>query len=558
MFTVNPDDLAKLTAENRIWQGIPSIAVTKGGKQFVTFYSGGTHECIGNYVVVLEGSDTKEFGEPIAAAVPDSEHRCYDPNIWIDPLDRLWVFWSVAPDEAVYAVICENPDADTLVFGEEFKIGSDIMMNKPTVLSTGEWLFPVAVWPKYMAVVNRCNIDESRIGSNAYITGDCGKTFKWIKGPSLPQTSFNEHMFLEHIDGSISVYVRMTYGVGTAISYDGGYTWAKGGPSDIAGPSSRFSISRLPSGRVLLVNHFNFTGRNNLTALLSEDDGKTWKYRLLLDERDSVSYPDVSLHGGNIYIVYDHDRGAFKSCIEDALNSAREILSAKITEDDIIAGKLVSKGSYLKRIVSKLTVYNGECKNPYDKKSKYSACELAEFLINEYGKEKAIEKVFELNPICCDKKHNVDWEKLDSLFNDFCVGDTGDISVLTQIIATMRLANKSEITKSVISSVIEYIENNLQEQITLEKISQTFSISKYYLSHLFKVETGLGVIQFCNERRIYKAKKLLNGEKQISEIAEICGYGDISYFSRMFKKSVGISPNDYRKQFAETINISGN
>ncbi len=138
MFTNDPNILKKLSAGNRIWQGIPSIAVTEKGKQFVVFYSGGTKECIGNYVIMLTGTDETNFSEPIAAAVPDDGHRCYYATVWIDPLGRLWFIWAYFPDECVYAVICDHPDDDVLKFGEEFVIGKDVMMNNPIVLSTGE------------------------------------------------------------------------------------------------------------------------------------------------------------------------------------------------------------------------------------------------------------------------------------------------------------------------------------------------------------------------------------------------------------------------------------
>ena len=83
--------------------------------------------------------------------------------------------------------------------------------------------------------------------------------------------------------------------------------------------------------------------RRNLKAMLSDDDGKTWKGFLLLDEREEVSYPDVTWDAeGNLYIVYD--RGRYTD---------REILLARVTEADILAGALVTDGSYLKKVINK-------------------------------------------------------------------------------------------------------------------------------------------------------------------------------------------------------------
>ena len=81
--------------------------------------------------------------------------------------------------------------------------------------------------------------------------------------------------------------------------------------------------------------------RQEMTAFLSEDDGKTFPYALLLDERFEVSYPDADVGlEGEIYITYDRNR---------AIDG--EITMACIREEDILAGKLVNEKSYLKRVI---------------------------------------------------------------------------------------------------------------------------------------------------------------------------------------------------------------
>lgn len=347
-------------APHRLWQGIPGIAVTPGGRIYSTFYSGGTAEEIGNFAVLLRSEDGMHFSAPIAVAYLD-ENRCFDPCLWIDPLGRLWFTWAVMPLGGVYAAICEAPDAEVPVFSAPFLVGHGIMMNKPTVLSTGEWLFPIALWDSALHAHLRKDT-ERQSGAFAYRTCDGGKHFCQLGGPCVPGRSFDEHMFLE-TDAGLSCYVRTKYGIGVSYSTDGGLTWTEGEDSGLGGPDSRFHIRRLPSGRVLLVNHHEFTGRNNLTAFLSLDDGKTFPYRLLLDERAWVSYPDVSQGpDGSLYITYDRERGCFKHSLEEVYGDAREILYAKITEEDILAGRLVSKGSFLKRVISRLGKYEEEDK----------------------------------------------------------------------------------------------------------------------------------------------------------------------------------------------------
>lgn len=134
MLIVDSKQLEAFAAENRIWQGIPSVEVSNKGRIFVSFYSGETKEEIGNFSLVIYSDDGEHFSDPIVAAYLD-DHRCYDPCLWIDPLGRLWFSWSVCPNDAVYASICNDPDAETLIWSPPFMVGHDVMMNKPIVLS---------------------------------------------------------------------------------------------------------------------------------------------------------------------------------------------------------------------------------------------------------------------------------------------------------------------------------------------------------------------------------------------------------------------------------------
>jgi hypothetical protein len=363
MLITNKEELKKYDTSHRLWQGIPGIEVTKKGRIFITFYSGGTREQINNFVALLKSDDGIHFGEPIAVTFKEN-FRCFDPCLWMDPLGRLWFIWSFAPENAVYAAICDDPDADELVWSDVRKIGNDVMMNKPTVLSTGEWHFPITVWPISLDKMNPiyATTDPDR-KAFVYETVDHGKTFTKLGGSNVPERICDEHMILELKDNTLAMFVRTTYGIGVSYSYDRGKTWTEGEDSGLKGPNSRFHIKRLKSGRILLINHYNFNGRNNLTAMLSEDDGKTWPYKLLLDERDNVSYPDAVEHDdGYLYITYDRERGAFRYSLDKVYEDAREILIAKITEEDIISGKLVSPDSKLKFVISKLGKYAEEDK----------------------------------------------------------------------------------------------------------------------------------------------------------------------------------------------------
>lgn len=353
----------------RRWQGIPSIEVTDGGKIFVNFYSGQDAEVGGNIMVLCVSTDGGKSFRSCEAVVehPDPQCRIYDPCLWIDPHGVLWMSWTQARGfndgrSGVWVSQCSDPDADNLIWSPPRRIANGIMMNKPIVTSKGDWLFPTAIWCDTSGSVptERHGLENEQF-SNVYASLDEGRTIALRGHADIPHRSFDENMIVEKRDGSLWMLTRTFDGIGESFSTDGGYTWTPGRKSHIDGPCSRFHIRRLRSGRLLMINHYQFDqridledimsqgnvkswkGRSHLTALLSEDDGQTWPYYLLLDERNEVSYPDAKeAADGMIYVCYDWERV-----------TQREILMARFTEDDILQGHLSDKRSKLRVLVNK-------------------------------------------------------------------------------------------------------------------------------------------------------------------------------------------------------------
>ena len=498
MLITDKNELKKYTTEHRIWQGIPSIEVTKGGRIFSTFYSGGIKEDVDNFVMLVKSDDGgKSFSEPIAVLFK-KDYRCYDPCLWIDPLGRLWFTWALMRDHATYAVICDNPDADELVWGEERIIGHDVMMNKPTVLSTGEWLFPIGVWNDGVKVLDGDWLTKQKEKfSFVYRTTDQGKTFERIGGADVPDRSYDEHMVLERKDGVLAMYVRTVYGIGVSYSYDRGYTWTKGVDSKLVGPSSRFFMGRLPSGRVLFVNNDSSDIiRRDLTAFLSEDDGKTWKYKLLLDERTASSYPDMAIGpDGYLYITYDRERGALKTRLEDAYDSAREILYAKITEEDIIAGKVTSPEGKLKNIISKLGDYADAGENPYNEGKRFTPEAYAEYLAKNFAGEEA-DKIFEYYKDNCMNIHADNAKKLDELIN---------AKNYTDAIKLIREADDTKQDKSMVELVRGVILENADKDLTASCIASILDMSLSFVESSFKAETATTVTEYYKAQKVFLA-----------------------------------------------------
>jgi hypothetical protein len=342
------DPMSVYADESRKFQGIPGIECTSKGRFFTVFYTGTENEGNGNFLLLHKGTDVGNLGKAFMAVVPPTENtRCFDPCLWISPDGKLRLFWAQSCGWydgrcGVWCAVCDDPDSDEVRFSEPRRIANGIMMNKPTVLSSGEWLLPCAVW----AVCNsELNFLPNERFSNVYVSSDSGESYRLLGHSDCRDRHFDEHMIYEKADGTLVMLVRAKNGIAMALSTDRGSTWHSERDSGLGGPNSRFYVGRLKSGRLLLVNHVKFKGRNNLTAMLSDDDGATWNTGILLDGRNDVSYPDACEGpDGFIYIIYDYNR-----------TKDKEILVAKLREEDIDSGRLVSEGSKLGIVVNKAT-----------------------------------------------------------------------------------------------------------------------------------------------------------------------------------------------------------
>jgi len=339
----------------RSWQGIPGIERTAKGRVFVAWYTGGVKEPSPLNTVVLAYGDGKKFGAAVEMAGPRAGSRAFDPTLWMDPGGRLWYIFNrgnpTTAEHGVYARTCAKPDAAAPVWSEEFRVGFDeapfsFRMNKPTVLSTGEWVLPVTHAPEKFYDWFAGAKQVQGVG----ISIDKGRTWKLHGALKAPHWAL-ENMVVELRDKRLWMLIRTGGGVlWESFSSDKGKTWTEATASSIANPGSRFFIRRLRSGSLLLVNHFRFKGRSHLTAQISMDDGKSWNDGLLLDERAGVSYPDgVEAKDGVISVVYDRERAG-----------AGEILMASFREKDAVAGRDVSGQVRLRQVVDGLAPWDAK------------------------------------------------------------------------------------------------------------------------------------------------------------------------------------------------------
>lgn len=119
------------------------------------------------------------------------------------------------------------------------------------------------------------------------------------------------------------------------------------------------------------------------------------------------------------------------------------------------------------------------------------------------------------------------------------------IAGMTALITGLRNVRNQRL----VSRAIEYINSHYQDQVTLEDLARQVYLSPFYFSHIFKEEIGQTFIEYLTQVRIEEAKKRLRDSMvAVSIIAEQVGYNDVNYFSRVFKKVVGLTPTQYREK----------
>ena len=107
-----------------------------------------------------------------------------------------------------------------------------------------------------------------------------------------------------------------------------------------------------------------------------------------------------------------------------------------------------------------------------------------------------------------------------------------------------------------ITLITRYLQEHLAEEISLSILAEEFHLSAQYISQLFKSEIGVGFLAYLTSIRMEQAKKLLlSTPLSIAEVSERSGYGDYRVFTKVFKKSEGITPSQYRRDFLEDAGI---
>lgn len=123
------------------------------------------------------------------------------------------------------------------------------------------------------------------------------------------------------------------------------------------------------------------------------------------------------------------------------------------------------------------------------------------------------------------------------------------ILYISEQVKTIMDSNDNTSRDSILDDILYYIDNNYQNNIKLETIAPLFGYNSAYLGKLFTKAIGENFNSYVDHRRIEHSKKLLEQRNiKVYEVSEQVGYKNVDYFHKKFKKYVGISPAEYRKQ----------
>ncbi len=129
-------------------------------------------------------------------------------------------------------------------------------------------------------------------------------------------------------------------------------------------------------------------------------------------------------------------------------------------------------------------------------------------------------------------------------YNDLCMRT---VEILEDYIAVVYASRGKRSASKHMAAAMQYIQENYEKEITLESLAKSVFVSAYYLSHLFREETGTTFSEYLSKVRIEKSKGFLQKGMSVEDAAYRSGFNDGNYFIRIFKKYVGITPAKYKK-----------
>ena len=104
--------------------------------------------------------------------------------------------------------------------------------------------------------------------------------------------------------------------------------------------------------------------------------------------------------------------------------------------------------------------------------------------------------------------------------------------------------------QSLYQNLISFIEGHLEEELSLDRLSNEFFVSKYHIAHVFKENLGMSVHQYIMKKRLGQFRDAIISNEDIMEASLRCGFSDYSSFYRAFKKEYGMSPKEFKEMIS--------
>jgi len=131
-------------------------------------------------------------------------------------------------------------------------------------------------------------------------------------------------------------------------------------------------------------------------------------------------------------------------------------------------------------------------------------------------------------------------------------GEACLLECFASIEACRRPDSQEERKNRYASRAIAYMEYRLSEGIRVSEVADFLGLERSYFYRIFRQETGKAPEEYLIDLRVEKAKQYIKKGLDFSNVAEAVGVGDVSYFSKLFKKREGITPSEYRKKLSDT------
>lgn len=184
-------------------------------------------------------------------------------------------------------------------------------------------------------------------------------------------------------------------------------------------------------------------------------------------------------------------------------------------------------------------------------KNMLNSCDFAAFLAENINKENVIPAIFDYFRLDCFERCNINPLKLDGLIKKFNETDGFNADIIAQIIDLIKNGKADAANKEneLVKNIALCVSDNLSDEISIEEIARKLNISYYYMCHIFKSKYGISVNTFRIHKKLEIAMRLLiSGNATVTDIAMRSGFNNVSYFTEVFTKYVGVSPTLFRKE----------